>query len=626
MNATVRTSGIRSVSAWGASLFIVGAWLTLHPYHGIRHDGILYLGQTLALKKPELYAGDVYFAYGSQDQFSIFSNVYSLAIDVFGLSFATHALLMLGQAAFLVTAAALLRRFVSGYGFFLGLAAIAVFPSDYGSGKVAYAEDFLTARVLAEPLCLLALYLVLRRSYVYAAFAGGVALTMHPLIALPALAAAWVCICLRHPRYWLSAGALVIVPVLAYLGIAPFPHLLQRIDMQWLGAIESDSMVFMQQWAWLDWASLGFDLIVMAWASRFFEGDEKRFASAIFIVALGGALITMIGVDGLKNHLFAELQLWRAQWLAHLFALGLTPMLVVRLGEDKNPSRSIAAWLLGTSLIAIGYRGGIMALILALLLAGPAAANGVVLSMWVRRFVQGVCLLIALVVALKSHSGHQFDMTGILSDSVWDIFLRIPTRPVFWMALAIAAIGLTRQFPSSWPTFMLGIVAVATGIDGWDQRNGWARFLENGFGYDHPFKKYIQPSQQVYWYGDITGALAVWILLERPNYFSDIQGAGLIFSREKTVEYRKRGNAFEALFFQEGVCSVLNTLNNANRECAPSVETLHEVCSVSPGLAFIILAAKVDAYAEAEWDFEDTAAAMVRRNYLYRCESLRKIK
>src|SRR5476649_2688108 len=47
------------------------AWLLVRPYQGVRHDGILYLGQALHLLHPDILGHDLFFSHGSQDQFTL---------------------------------------------------------------------------------------------------------------------------------------------------------------------------------------------------------------------------------------------------------------------------------------------------------------------------------------------------------------------------------------------------------------------------------------------------------------------------------------------------------------------------------------------------------------------------
>ena len=47
------------------------AWV--HPYNGIRHDGMLYVAQALKHVDPVIFNGDLFFKFGSQDSFSAVS-------------------------------------------------------------------------------------------------------------------------------------------------------------------------------------------------------------------------------------------------------------------------------------------------------------------------------------------------------------------------------------------------------------------------------------------------------------------------------------------------------------------------------------------------------------------------
>src|SRR4051794_25767600 len=55
------------------------------PYAGITHDARLYSVQVLNLLDPTAYGDDLFFRYGSQDQFSIFSRVVAPGVDWLGL-------------------------------------------------------------------------------------------------------------------------------------------------------------------------------------------------------------------------------------------------------------------------------------------------------------------------------------------------------------------------------------------------------------------------------------------------------------------------------------------------------------------------------------------------------------
>ena len=56
------------------SAHILGACvvlLLLHRYPGIVHDAILYMGEGLARRSPAVFAHDLFFLHGGQDQYSL---------------------------------------------------------------------------------------------------------------------------------------------------------------------------------------------------------------------------------------------------------------------------------------------------------------------------------------------------------------------------------------------------------------------------------------------------------------------------------------------------------------------------------------------------------------------------
>src|SRR5689334_21097000 len=69
-----------------SAILIIALWVALHPYRGIIHDARLYAVQALNVLQDGAYGGDLYFKYGSQDQFSPFSTLYADVVSLVGLS------------------------------------------------------------------------------------------------------------------------------------------------------------------------------------------------------------------------------------------------------------------------------------------------------------------------------------------------------------------------------------------------------------------------------------------------------------------------------------------------------------------------------------------------------------
>lgn len=601
--------------------FLLGIWLKTHPYRGVWHDGVLYLGQALSQMKPSVFSNDIFFAYGSQDRYSIMSMLYVEAIRIVGVSGAAMALSVFGQAAFALTAYLLFRQFLKNWILWFGLLVVAIFPARYGGGFIWYGETFVTARTLAEPFCLLVLYCVWRDRLVWAAFAALAALAAHPLMALPAIAAAWLYISWERPKVWMLGCSVFLIPVLGVLEVEPFTHFFKFIDTEWKAILRDDKLVFALRWNFKDWSYLFYDLVALGWAIAYMDRRPmQRFMVTILAVGAGGILISLIGVDLLDNVFIAELQLWRTHWLLHLFAYVLTPFLLSNLYSSRNAGAHLASWLLGTGFVAISYRGGPMAVVVSMVLAW-LGGRGVDLSVGLARLVKAMCALLILVIVGIGHNEYTYyDMGGVFKEDGWIRLFRILNHPVLYVLLA-AFFAWRIRTGAKWSPMVLAVAVLAVGCLGVEQRSAWTRALESEKNRGHPFRKYIAETEQVYWDGPSQGALAVWLLLERPSYYSIVQGAGTIFNRDKAIEYKRRYDIFKKYLDKEILCATLQTQNLTALECSTSIEKLGAVCGELPQLGFIVIDQKFPGYPQAEWQIPNGKSEQTY--YLYDCKRLR---
>jgi len=58
-------------TAVAAALLGLAALLLIHRYAGINHDASIYFGQVLHQLQPDIFGRDLFFAYGSQDSFTV---------------------------------------------------------------------------------------------------------------------------------------------------------------------------------------------------------------------------------------------------------------------------------------------------------------------------------------------------------------------------------------------------------------------------------------------------------------------------------------------------------------------------------------------------------------------------
>ena len=141
------TDARRMLAMIAMGSFALAVWLLQHPYTGIRHDSTLYTLFALAKLHPDTLGGDIFLRFGSQDKYTAFTPLYALAIVSLGLEHAAAFLTFASQAALLVYAWLLARRFMSPPMATLGVALLAVMPGEYGPGDMFHLmEGFLTPR------------------------------------------------------------------------------------------------------------------------------------------------------------------------------------------------------------------------------------------------------------------------------------------------------------------------------------------------------------------------------------------------------------------------------------------------------------------------------------------------
>jgi hypothetical protein len=92
-----------SAALRGLTLIIAVATLMIatRPYSGIWHDATLYTGQALRLLQPENFSADLFFLHSSQDDYTLFTNIYAYIIDLSGVEQAAITLLLIGQVLWL---------------------------------------------------------------------------------------------------------------------------------------------------------------------------------------------------------------------------------------------------------------------------------------------------------------------------------------------------------------------------------------------------------------------------------------------------------------------------------------------------------------------------------------------
>ena len=105
-----------------------------------------------------MFGDDIFLRFQSQDDFTIFPPLQAAAIQALDLDRGTALLTLLFQVAWFVAAWLVLRQLLAPRLVLLGVGLLVVVPGYYGAMRIfQYAEPFLTARLPAEALSLLAI-------------------------------------------------------------------------------------------------------------------------------------------------------------------------------------------------------------------------------------------------------------------------------------------------------------------------------------------------------------------------------------------------------------------------------------------------------------------------------------
>jgi hypothetical protein len=623
-----------TVPVWLGVALVAAVWLVARPYVGLRHDGVIYLGQALRHLDPQTMGRDLFFVFGSQDSFTIFGRVLAALYRHWDIAAIQVLVLVACQAAMFIAIYNLLRPIENETARWTGLVAIAAMSHVYGGyGLLSFGERFVTARSPAEPILLIALVLLIQSRTTAAIAAMAVAGLLHPLMTFPVAVIAWLVLCGRDRRWGWAALTMLAPVVLAMAGVGPFDGLLHRYDDNWWRLVASaNGMVFLRQWQPQDWQTVAFDIALLALAVRWLP---RTLAPVLAATALATALLfaaSYVGADLMRNVLITQLQVWRVMWITHVLALACLPALLW--SAWKRPGLGpLFAFSLAAAAVAVNGRwasGWVFILwaagIWSLLAAKPKLSPSIVYTaLWATGLALAglsVAIMLGNARALATAANVQISDLNALN---W--LLVVSTMPS--LVLPAAALALRAWEGAGLGAFVSAILvflALALGTFTWDQRTSWTRYIETGLDVSHPFSAYIPRTAQVYWQDDVA---ATWVLLRRASYLSPEQGAGILFSRPTALEIERREKIFEPLRMQRDICQAMAALQGEGEprqrsECWPTEAVAEHICRAHAGPDFLIFERRLSKGLVAEWTFDAGRAGEGNRSfYLYDCLKLR---
>lgn len=553
-----------------------------HPYAGIVHDGRLYALQALSHLHPGRYDKDLFFLFGSQDAYTVFSPIYGVFIESFGLLKGTFVLYIISKIFFLGSVLLFFRTLSRNVvAAFLAAVILASNPIHYIFFDVN--EPFLTPRLLAQGFSLLALAAAITGSEragkdgreidqgsgkKMRSFAATVVLLMasglfHPIMALGACIA--VVLLWLVNREWLPlvVSLLVLAGVLGVIFVLKADLLfnlnpLMKFDVEWRSIVfERSPYLFPSEWQKEEWGGILSSALVCIAAYPFLSPSQQRVIAALLLTSLGGVAAAAIFTYQTELALPFQLQLWRSFWLLRV----LNPLVCLLWGyilwHDNSFFRKFAAPMV---VIPASMDGGItlaelywlVPVILLSLLPGRFERDLTQKTRNVLWLILACCILLILVptifVNLQVYADHmQFEtMIPFIVEVSGPAFAMISMFFIIYMfvKLAVSRVVIVSSaliLLSLWP--------------GMNYSTSYLSQLEPGRSLlkdnkiDLPFRDWaeiVEPGSLIMASNKIPVEIS-WFIFHSSHYFSRLQGAGILFNRKLAIEYERRRNIMKSL-------------------------------------------------------------------------------
>jgi hypothetical protein len=586
---------------------ILSVWLFSHPYMGLYHDSVLYSFQAISHLYPEPFKHDLFFAYGSQDDFTLFTPLYAWLIAHVGLETAMRLVVAVSQAVWIFASwriSAVLSKPQRPF-FLLVLFAI---PGAYDTVILGYGEMFATARIVAEALTLAALAAMLEKQPWLAAISILAAAAMHPLMAAAGILLLFL-FWGQQSRRRLIAGAVFLgLAFLATLAILGLDGRLAVMDPTWLAlAKERDSIAFVSTLKLQDWnlVILNFCLLLTGW--RLAENrPQKRLFLAVYIVGILALAAAVTGDSIWHCQLLIQIQPVRAFWLVKWLAVLAFASLLWR--------KDVGGWI--PVLMAMAW--------LAQDTAGGLIAMGAVLMAFFEKNDKTVSRFGWLALAIVAASWTMFRWHKHLGGlySAWDavrIFFYVMSAwflCVLWLKDDRPTVGPARRSLLPYHLFSLEVMGIGLCFFLLESAPPLHNLIDDNGGYPAEFAARIPRNAVVYWQGKI---VYTWFYLGRNSYYSKRQSAGIVFSRDSAVEMKRRAERLAGLGGLDSTWNFFSLPPPQNLSPAAIRSGLVRLCG-DKNVDFVVLSRNFSDWRIAEW----TDPSDSQKWWLYDCRKIAK--
>lgn len=596
-------------------------WIICRPYAGLVHDAKLYALQTLATVRPEIFAGDLFLKYGSQDSFTVFPRIYAPIATALGIEHAAAAITFCISLLWLGLGFLIARNLSGTRLALLSLGLLIVIPGWYGGYQVIHVgEMYLSARLPAEIVGLGAVLAQLQRKPVVAFVLGLVSVMLHPLMGLPVVGL--LALTGLHARFGVAVVRYAVIAAVLGGAVLALTVPVSSIDTLrvWHDIVYTRSgWLFPALWRAADWQYHALVLLTLALLSRVTHDTRIRgLAVCAFWLAVAGLSLAVIAGVLTEHPILLRVQPWRWMWIACVLAVVSLPLILQQLWRRGAGSFGrMSALMLAASWLMADSVGGFLAAAAIVLVYMPkeSMASHRRAMQWGAWAVLAFACLASLLPAIQ-YAAHPFDtnMDSLLVQRV----VNVVGSGSFGLLLVAASWALALKLQHGVAQAMFAVVAftllatmVPRGIRDWTS----PKYSPAAAAALADWRKIVPAQAEVLWLAD---SMYTWLLLERRNYFSQDQLAGILYSPAMTDELLRRANALTAIARLEWW-----TLADVSPDAQPKELTQASLAAIcrAPGLDFVV--------SEQNLGGAIATAQMPQREvelYLYACKSPRDIE
>jgi hypothetical protein len=502
-------------------------------------------------------------------------------------------------------------------------------------------ETIATARQLAVPLGLMSVAFALSGRQILAWATGLVAMLMHPLMGIWALAflvgRAWT------DRWLLIAISSVFVVLLSGRFWLP-TDALDLMDPGWeLVLRASTADVFLGSLGTLRLGPI-IALIGVLWLGG--RHGDVRFRRAYLVLALllsSSILLAQVCSYFLPVRLVLQVQPWRVMWLA-------IPLATIVLFDLAGQAWRAGAQHLAAFCVLATLAWSFEALRPLLPYAAIAVMGIPVLAgywLTILKWLSGhrpVAIAASAMLVLVTLPVYYLSMEIAGASLHAPVFAFAPALDGFFISggaglgfvVLAAALGFR---PTRYGVLLLSLSLVVYAASHWDARSPFLKTTESQYlsasAISTKFGQYIRPGDVVFWPGQ---GMEVWFDLGTANYAIDRQTTGLVFSAEKTAEARRRLEriSLAAVLTGEGAelesmarMQLETALRVANRDPL-NVNSYGDGVPAEAGVAYLCRDQQLDwvvsqlaSVADYRGVSVDIDRDLRKPYFLYRCDSLR---